>query len=122
MKKIILLGLCCLCLCGCESSWEKDFQASNIKIRIVEGYDNDDTYLSYSIKNISNYTCNGLKATIELKSGTITIEEIIYPPVFSSSPLKPNDVVEDESPIFNKNYDGYTATFKEIECYDKNTD
>lgn len=118
MKKILFIGICCLCLCGCGSSWKNDFQVSDIKIKTTNFSDGDNmTDISYSIKNNSNYTCKGLKAIIQFKSGSITVEETIYPSTLS--PLTPNGILEDKQTFFHKDYEGYTATFKNIECYEK---
>ena len=120
MKKILFIAICCLMLCGCKN-WKKDFQTSDIKIEVVNSWDSSNTYITYTIKNISDYTCNAMKATVEFKSGTISTEEIIYPPIFSSTPLKPNQTLTNKNVIIGKNYEGYTATFKKIDCYDKDT-
>lgn len=122
MKKLLLIGFCCLCLCGCNNNWEEDFQTSEIKMNIVKGISRQDTYISYTIKNISNFTCNSMKATIEFQSGNLTVEEIVYPSIYSSSPLKQDKSMNFENVIMNKNYDGYTAKFKNIDCYSKERD
>lgn len=119
MKKLLLAFLCCLIVCGCED-WKKDFQTSDIKIEVTNGL-KIDTYITYTIKNISDYNCNSMKAIIEFKNGSIATEEIIYPPIYSSSPLKPNNALTDEYTFLGKNYEGYTASFKEVNCYDKDT-
>ena len=121
MKKILFIVVCCLCLCGCGNHWKNDFQTSDIKIRVIDSWGDSDTYITYTIKNISSFTCNSMKAIIEFKSGNLTAEETIYPPIFSSNPLKPNTTFTGEAVILHKNYDGYTATFKEIDCYNRNT-
>lgn len=121
MKKILFIVLCCICLCGCDNnSWKKDFQVSDIKINVTEGWSRDDTYITYSIKNISNYDCNAMTAIVEFQSGSLTVEETIYPSSLLF-PLLKNSTVEFEDVIMNKNYEGYTASFKEINCYDKDT-
>lgn len=120
MKKLLLIVVCCFCLCGCSRNWKKDFQASNITIRTVKGL-RTNTYITYSIKNTSNYTCKSMKAIVEFKSGDLIVEETIYPSVYSSSPLKPNNVLNDEYAILYKDYEGYIANFKEVDCYDKDT-
>lgn len=119
MKKILFIAICCLMLCGCEN-WKKDFQTSDIKIEVVNSWNSSNTYITYTIKNISDYTCNAMNATIEFKSGTISTEETVYPSIISM-PLKPNQTLTDKYVIRDKNYEGYTATFKKIDCYDKDT-
>lgn len=121
MKKILFVVLCCLCLVGCEKNWKKDFQVSDIKIKVIDNWNDSNTYITYTIKNVSNYTCNSMKAIVEFKSGNLTVEETIYPPIFSSNPLKPNSTITDEDVISHKDYEGYTATMKYIDCYDKST-
>ena len=118
MKKIIYISLICLFFCGCQNnSWKKEFQVSDIKIRVVDGFVRDDTYVSGMIKNISDYTCNSMNAIIEFKSGTLTQKEEII--VFNSNPLEPNETYSFEYSIMGKNYDGYQATVSELNCYAK---
>lgn len=120
MKKLLLVVVCCFMLCGCGKNWKKDFQTSDIKIKVIDSWNDSKTYITYSIKNTSNYTCKSMKAIVEFKSGDLIVEETIYPPIYSSSPLKPNNVLNDEYVILHKDYEGYVASFKEIDCYDKN--
>ena len=50
MKKILLIVVCCLCLCGCNNDTQKDFQVYNLKI---EPIDDSSSKISFTIENNS---------------------------------------------------------------------
>ena len=121
MKRILLIVVCCLCLCGCNSM-QSDFQVSEIKTDVIgkNGISEAWTKLYFKVKNISNYTCNHIKAVVEFKSGNLVVTEELNSlnGISYSEPLGPNEVADLEGTIF-KDYDGYTASIKNIYCYDK---
>lgn len=116
MKKLLLAVVCCFVMCGCGK--KEDFQASNISINVTNSSYRTDTNIEYTLKSVSNYTCNGIKAVVEFKSGNLTVEETIYPSSLML-PLRKDDIRTYENTILNKNYEGYTATFKSIDCFSK---
>lgn len=121
MKKFILLVVSVICifgLCGCEKDWKKEFQVSDIEIEVSRNWDGTSTTnLKYIIKNISNYDCRSMSGIVEFQNGTIKTEEEVYPMYIGT--LKSGDSINAHSTILEKNYEGYTATFKNIDCFMK---
>lgn len=109
MKKLLILVVCCLCLCGCGN----DFKTSKIKTNTIKSFNDVDTVVSGSIKNNSTKTCDALRVVIEFKSNTLITDENIN---IITSNFKSGDIINFEEVIHHKDYDGYTAKFKNIEC------
>lgn len=109
MKKLFLIVVCCLCLCGCEDN----FKTSKIDINVVKSFNDVDTVINGSIKNNSNKTCNALWTVIEFKSDDLTVDENVN---IITTNFKSGDIIDFEEVIYHKDYDEYTAKFKNIEC------
>ena len=115
MKKIILISLCYLCLCGsgCENS-NNGYQISEL---IPNTY-LDMAHLKGTIKNVSNNNCKEVLVQIEFSSGTIKDEGWIYidSPKKGSS-LSFNEILIGASGI--EDIENYNIKLKNIKC--KNT-
>ena len=108
MKKILLIGLCCLCLCGC----------SNIKYEISQMNWSEKINLNWvtgTIKNNSSKSCNTLWINLEYKSGSLKEEDLCIV----------NNLEAKETKNFECLYSGnitnienYSIDLKSIECVD----
>ena len=98
MKKHLLVALCCLLLCGCGSSWKKNFQVSEISTNTVEGLTTAVTKFNGTIKKIKN----------------IIEEESI--PIYNIDELEIGESKQFEYTL-SKNYKGYDISVKDVTCY-----
>lgn len=111
MKKILLMGLCLLCLCGCGIAWKSKFQVSDIEIEAEKNRLYSKTNFYGNIKNISDNNCDSVYIKVELKSGNFTTEETL-----TIYDLKSGETKEIDETI-SEYYEGYSLKIKNIYCY-----
>lgn len=79
MKKVILLFLCIICICGCSKGWQKKVQVSDFT------YEND--YIVGKMKNLTNKAYK-VKIDFSLINGSFVDDDICF------DMIKPNEKLE----------------------------
>jgi len=110
MKKLLVIAVCCLCLCGCskDAGYEVSELIPNSYLEL--------SYIKGTLKNVSNETCDQVQINVTLSSGTINEDGWIW--VESPKPGKSisfNNVLYGGSNT--KNIEDYNVKLKNIECW-----
>lgn len=111
MKKILLVAVCCLFLCGCDKY--EGYQVSELTPNNGIGH----AKLKGTLRNISNDNCKEVQINVEFSSGTIqdTGWIIVETPNKGES-VSFNEILYGASGITD--IENYEIKFKNIKCYD----
>lgn len=99
MKKIIVIILFCVCLCGCSKNWKSNVQISSLKY--------DDDYIIGKMKNLTNKAYN-VKIIFKTKSGSFDDNEYCY------ELLRPKETIDLECLVYGLD-DTYNIEVENVE-------
>lgn len=106
MKKILFIGLCCLCLCGCGNN---RYEISQMN---WSGYSN---WITGTIKNNSSKSCNTLWINLEFQNGALKEDDLCIVYNLSAKETKDFECIYSGD---IKDIKSYAINLKSIKCKD----